>query len=84
MELQTKIVQIDKIKKLGAQKENAPQVTKTHKQDAFKPEEYQKQNKKKSNVYRRSKSKKKNRMYPKSRIDKTKPKPSINQQESGW
>jgi hypothetical protein len=43
MELQTKIVQIVKIKKLGAQTQNAPQVTKTHKQDAFKPEEYQKQ-----------------------------------------
>jgi hypothetical protein len=27
-------------KKLGAQTQNAPQVTKTHKQDAFKPEEY--------------------------------------------
>jgi len=32
-----------KYKKLGAQTQNAPQVTKTHKQDAFKPEEYQKQ-----------------------------------------
>lgn len=26
--------------KLGAQTQNAPQVSKTHKQDAFKPEEY--------------------------------------------
>lgn len=43
MELQTEIVQIEKNKKLGAQTQNAPQITKTHKQDAFKPEEYQKQ-----------------------------------------
>jgi hypothetical protein len=89
MELQTKTVQIEKIKKLGAQTQNAPQVTKTHKQDAFKPEEYQKQKqnktkKKKSKVYHRSKSKRKSSIYPRSRIDKTKPKPSINQQESGW
>jgi len=37
MELQTEIVQIEKNKKLGAQTQNSPQVTKTHKQDAFKP-----------------------------------------------